>query len=63
MADQYSCEGSSLSPVSGDCSESTVELNVKTLDSRIHSFHVDKNVMHLALSRRPANLYLFMFMF
>lgn len=50
MANQYSSEGSSLSPVSGECSESTVELNVKTLDSRIHSFRVDKNVMHLAFS-------------
>ena len=44
MADQHSFESSSLSPVSGECLESTVELNVKTLDSRIHSFHVDKNV-------------------
>ena len=44
MADQHPSEGSSLSSVPGECSESTVELNVKTLDSRTHSFHVDKNV-------------------
>ncbi|XP_034695174.1 ubiquitin-like domain-containing protein CIP73 isoform X2 [Vitis riparia] len=55
MADQYSCEGSSLSPVSGDCSESTVELNVKTLDSRIHSFHVDKNLPVSLFKEKIAN--------
>lgn len=44
MADQHSFEGSSTSNVSAESSESTVELNIKTLDSEIHSFHVDKNV-------------------
>ncbi|KAM7514013.1 hypothetical protein LguiA_003596 [Lonicera macranthoides] len=45
MADQHSFEGSSTSNVSAESSESTVELNIKTLDSEIHSFHVDKNML------------------
>lgn len=44
MADQRSGEGSSTANVSGECSDSTVELNIKTLDSRVYSFQVDKNV-------------------
>lgn len=44
MADQQLHEGSSTSYVSGRNSESTVELNIKTLDSRIYAFQVDKNV-------------------
>jgi hypothetical protein len=44
MADQYSNEGSSAGNVSGKSSDSTVELNIKTLDSQIYSFQVNKNV-------------------
>lgn len=44
MADQYSSEGSSTGNVSGESSDSIVQLNIKTLDSQIYSFQVDKNV-------------------
>lgn len=44
MADHYSNEGSSTSNTSVEGSDATVELNVKTLDSQIYSFHVDINV-------------------
>lgn len=42
MADQYSGEGSSTGNV--ESSNATVEVNIKTLDSQIYSFLVDKNV-------------------
>ncbi|KAL2241930.1 UNVERIFIED_CONTAM: Ubiquitin-like domain-containing protein CIP73 [Sesamum indicum] len=38
-----SSEGPSASDVSDQSSESTLQLNIKTLDSRIFSFYVDKN--------------------
>lgn len=44
MADQYSNVGSSTGNVSGESSDLTVQLNIKTLDSQIYSFQVDKNV-------------------
>lgn len=44
MANQYSNDGSSTSNISGESSDATVELNIKTLDSQIYSFQVDKNV-------------------
>lgn len=44
MANLQSGEGSSARDASGESSESTLQLNIKTLDSRICSFHVDKNV-------------------
>lgn len=44
MANQYSSEGSSTSNVSGEGSDATVQLNIKTLDSQIYSFQADKNV-------------------
>lgn len=44
MANQFSNEGSSTAKVSGESSDSTVQLNIKTLDSRIYSFQVEKNV-------------------
>lgn len=44
MADPQSIDGPSTSQVSGESSESTVELNIKTLDSQIYTFQVDKNV-------------------
>ncbi|KAK8692042.1 hypothetical protein V6N13_075526 [Hibiscus sabdariffa] len=43
MADQHSNEGSSMGSTSGESSDSVVELRIKTLDSRIFSFPVDKN--------------------
>ena len=44
MADQHPNEGSSMGNVSGESSDSLVELKVKTLDSQICSLLVDKNV-------------------
>uniref|UniRef100_A0A7N0U3Y4 Ubiquitin-like domain-containing protein n=1 Tax=Kalanchoe fedtschenkoi TaxID=63787 RepID=A0A7N0U3Y4_KALFE len=44
MADHQATEGSSKSKVSGGDVEETVQLNVKTLDSQIYSFCVDKNM-------------------
>lgn len=44
MANQYSNEGSGPSNVSEETSDSTVEINIKTLESQIYSFQVDKNV-------------------
>ena len=56
MADHQPIEGSSTSNVSGGSPESTVELNIKTLDSQIYSFHADKDVcrvcaLYMSLSR------------
>lgn len=45
MAESKPFDGSSTSNVCGGSSESTLLLNVKTLDSRIYSFRVDKNVI------------------
>lgn len=45
MADPQSIDGPSTSQVSDESSESTVELNIKTLDSQIYTFEVDKNVI------------------
>lgn len=50
MADQHSNEGSSAGNVSGESSDSTVKLNIKTLDSQIYTFQVDKNVSTNQLS-------------
>lgn len=44
MANQQSGEGSSSSNVPIDGSDSTVQLNIKTLESQIYSFQVDKSV-------------------
>ncbi|XWS25981.1 hypothetical protein CRYUN_Cryun27aG0114300 [Craigia yunnanensis] len=43
MADQHPNEGSSMGNVSGESSDSLVELRVKTLNSQICSLLVDKN--------------------
>lgn len=45
MAESKPFDGSSTSNVCGGSSESTLQLNVKTLDSKIYSFCVEKNVM------------------
>uniref|UniRef100_A0A7C9AT43 Ubiquitin-like domain-containing protein n=1 Tax=Opuntia streptacantha TaxID=393608 RepID=A0A7C9AT43_OPUST len=44
MAEQHPTEGAGSSGASGSNSDSTVELNIKTLDSQIYKFHVDKNM-------------------
>ncbi|KAL7590388.1 hypothetical protein Lser_V15G39955 [Lactuca serriola] len=44
-ADKLSdAEGATTSNVTVESSGSTVEINIKTLDSQLHSFHVDKNM-------------------
>ncbi|XP_057974336.1 uncharacterized protein LOC131162162 isoform X3 [Malania oleifera] len=55
MADQHAAEGSSTSRVLGESSDSTVEINIKTLDSQIYSFHVDKNMRVLSFKEKIAN--------
>ncbi|KAL2232170.1 UNVERIFIED_CONTAM: Ubiquitin domain-containing protein DSK2 [Sesamum indicum] len=49
MAESQLHDGSSTSDVSGGCSDSNLQLNIKTLDSRIYSFNVDKNVLYESL--------------
>ncbi|KAJ8437436.1 hypothetical protein Cgig2_031957 [Carnegiea gigantea] len=44
MAEQHPTEGAGSSGASASKSDSTVELNIKTLDSQIYKFHVDKNM-------------------
>ncbi|PHT51340.1 hypothetical protein CQW23_11087 [Capsicum baccatum] len=55
MADQQAVEGSSTSNDSGGGSESTVELNIKTLDSQTYTCNVDKNVNFVTCSVSVAN--------
>ncbi|KAK4348892.1 hypothetical protein RND71_031647 [Anisodus tanguticus] len=55
MADQQAVEGSSTSNDSGGSSESTVELNIKTLDSQTYTFNVDKNMQVSALKDKIAS--------
>ncbi|PON90416.1 Ubiquitin [Trema orientale] len=55
MADQHSSEGSSTSNAPIDSSDSTVELNIKTLESQIYSFHVDKNMPVSSFKEKIAN--------
>ncbi|XP_052200809.1 ubiquitin-like domain-containing protein CIP73 isoform X2 [Diospyros lotus] len=55
MADHHSIEGSSPSDVYGENSESMVELNLKTLDSQIYSFKVDKNIPVLLFKEKIAS--------
>ncbi|XP_027332237.1 ubiquitin-like domain-containing protein CIP73 isoform X2 [Abrus precatorius] len=55
MAGQCSNEGSSTGNISAECSDSTVQLNIKTLDSRIFSFQVDKNMPVSLFKERIAN--------
>lgn len=45
MATGSSSEGTSSSRDTSECSESTVQVNVKTLDSQIYAFRVTKHVM------------------
>ncbi|KAF5462187.1 hypothetical protein F2P56_018216 [Juglans regia] len=55
MADQYSNEGSRTGNVSGESSDLTVQLNIKTLDSQIYSFQVDKNMRVSLFKEKIAN--------
>ncbi|KAG8389838.1 hypothetical protein BUALT_Bualt01G0020100 [Buddleja alternifolia] len=55
MANLQPNESSSTADVSGGSSESTFQLNVKTLDSRIYSFHVDKNITVSAFKEKIAS--------
>ncbi|KAI4317007.1 hypothetical protein L6164_024921 [Bauhinia variegata] len=48
-------EGASTSNVSAESSDSTVQLNIKTLDSRIYSFQVDKNMPVSLFKEKIAN--------
>ncbi|KAL3505459.1 hypothetical protein ACH5RR_035300 [Cinchona calisaya] len=55
MADQQPVGGSSTTDFSTGSPESTVELNIKTLDSRIYSFHADKNMPVSAFKEKIAS--------
>ncbi|KAL0347456.1 UNVERIFIED_CONTAM: Ubiquitin-like domain-containing protein CIP73 [Sesamum calycinum] len=55
MANLQSSEGPSASDVSDQSSESTLQLNIKTLDSRICSFYVDKNIVISAFKEKIAS--------
>ncbi|KAM1223348.1 hypothetical protein ACFX2G_043334 [Malus domestica] len=44
MADQHSNEGTSSGNVAGADCDSNLEINIKTLDSQMYSFQVDKNM-------------------
>ncbi|XP_027941483.1 ubiquitin-like domain-containing protein CIP73 isoform X2 [Vigna unguiculata] len=55
MAGQCSNEGSSTGNISAECSDSTVQLNIKTLDSRIYSFQVNKNMPVSLFKEKIAN--------
>ncbi|KAM0938655.1 putative Ubiquitin-like domain-containing protein [Dioscorea sansibarensis] len=53
MASEASLEASS-SQVAGDNPESTIQINIKTLDSQIHTFRVGKNMLIQILKERIA---------
>ncbi|KAF7829504.1 ubiquitin-like domain-containing protein CIP73 isoform X1 [Senna tora] len=55
MAGQCSNDSPSASSISAECSDSTVQLNIKTLDSHIYSFQVDKNMPVSLLKEKVAN--------
>ena len=55
MASQGSNEGSSSGITSAECSDSTVQLNIKTLDSRVYNFQLDKNMPVSLLKEKIAN--------
>ncbi|CAL1355423.1 unnamed protein product [Linum trigynum] len=55
MADHHPNEGPSTSNVSGETSDSSVQLNVKTLDSQIYSFLADKKMPVLAFKEKIAS--------
>ncbi|KAJ6736481.1 LARGE PROLINE-RICH PROTEIN BAG6 [Salix viminalis] len=55
MTNEYSNEGSSTSHVSGEGSDATVEINIKTLNSQKHSFQVNKNMPVSVFKEKIAN--------
>ncbi|KAE9617268.1 hypothetical protein Lal_00034369 [Lupinus albus] len=55
MADMGSNEGSSSGNISAQSFDSTLQLNIKTLDSRIHSFQLDKNMSVSSFKEKIAN--------
>ncbi|XP_010266100.1 PREDICTED: large proline-rich protein bag6-B [Nelumbo nucifera] len=55
MANENFVEGSSMSGVTDEGSGSTVELSIKTLDSQIYTFHVNKNMPVLLFKEKIAN--------
>ncbi|OVA16024.1 Ubiquitin domain [Macleaya cordata] len=55
MADGNSVQEASTSAVTSESSESTVEVNVKTLDSQIYTFRVEKNMPVPLFKEKIAN--------
>uniref|UniRef100_A0A6N2LCS5 Ubiquitin-like domain-containing protein n=1 Tax=Salix viminalis TaxID=40686 RepID=A0A6N2LCS5_SALVM len=55
MTNECSNEGSSTSHVSGEGSDATVEINIKTLNSQKHSFQVNKNMPVSVFKEKIAN--------
>ncbi|KAL6216316.1 hypothetical protein ACLB2K_009539 [Fragaria x ananassa] len=55
MANQHSNEGSGPSNISEETSDSIVEINIKTLESQIYSFQVDKNMLVSLFKEQIAN--------
>lgn len=51
MADESFSEVTSSDQANAESSESTVEVNVKTLDSQIYTFRVNKNVMLFLITK------------
>ncbi|XP_019173661.1 PREDICTED: large proline-rich protein BAG6-like isoform X3 [Ipomoea nil] len=54
MADQHPSADPNTSNASGGVSESSIKINIKTLDSQNHVFHVDKNIQVSALKEKVA---------
>ncbi|XP_054799459.1 uncharacterized protein LOC129303903 isoform X2 [Prosopis cineraria] len=55
ISGQSSNDGPGASNVSAELSDSTVQLNIKTLDSHIYSFQVDKNMLVSLLKEKIAD--------
>ncbi|KAI3727602.1 hypothetical protein L6452_16220 [Arctium lappa] len=55
MADQHSDERVGTSNIAAEGSESAVEIHIKTLDSQLYSFRVDKNMPVLAFKEKIAS--------
>lgn len=55
MADETLNEGTSSSQSTGESSESTIEINIKTLDSQIYTFRVNKDMSVPILKEKVAS--------
>ncbi|XP_010907120.1 uncharacterized protein [Elaeis guineensis] len=55
MADETLNEGTSSSQSTGESSEPTIEINIKTLDSQIYTFRVNKDMSVPVLKEKVAN--------